>query len=380
MRVLDRRSLARSVGLVGVLIAAVGSAGCLDEPGSWEDGVLLHPDGDVLAAASVVELEETVSGDAMVAGRSVSFDGVLGGSYVGVAGAHHIRGRIDGSVRAVGGSVVVDASVGRNVTVGGGSVELGEDAIVEGNVYVGAGSARVAGRVDGDVYVGAGDVEIEGEIGGDVRVEARSLRVAPGARIGGELRYRLEDEGSVAIAADAELAGGVRALEPREEDDGAGVGFFVLRLLAFVLAGALVVGLLPGTLAATTRQMRLRPAAAFGLGFLWLLLVPALVVAATLTIVGIPLAIIVAVLYLVSLYLAPIVPALWVGGEILHGRDPTERGDAALVFITGGAIVAFAILLPWLGFLARLMATCLGLGGLVLWIRDRRLGPEGEMK
>lgn len=179
------------------------------------------------------------------------------------------------------------------------------------------------------------------------------------------------------MSAEAVVEGGVRALDPRPEEERERVGFFVLRLLAFVLSGVILVSLLPATIADTTREMRVRPAAALGLGLLWLLVVPLAVVLLTVTVVGIPIALIVAALYVVSLYVAPVVPALWVGGEILHGRDPRKRGDAALLVATGGAIVALAILLPWLGFLARLLATCLGLGAAALTIRDRSIGPPG---
>lgn len=369
--------LARWLGLVGTLTVLASGTACMEEADSWKEGVLLRPNGDVLAAGGVVDLNETLSGDAMMVGSSVTFDGSAGGSFVGAAGDHRVRGRIAGSVRAVGGTVLVGASVGRNVTVAGGSVELEDAAVVEGNAYIAGGNVRLLGRVDGDVYIGGRDVLLDGAVGGDVRVEARTLRVGPDARIEGELRYRIEEDGPAAIATDALVGGGVQALEPREGSEGDEVGFFVLRLLAFMLCGVVLVALLPNTLAETSREMRARPGAALGLGLLWLLLVPLGVVITAVTVVGIPIALIVAVLYGVTLYLAPVVPALWVGGEILHGRDPTERGDAALLFLTGGAIVAFAILLPWLGFLARLLTACLGLGAAVLMVRDRRSAPKG---
>lgn len=375
---LARPSLTRLRGLVVILGAVVGSTACMQGPGEYGEEILLHPNGDVLAAGGDLQLTERLPGDAMVAGRSIRFDGSLGGSYVGAAGDQEVRGRIDGSVRAVGGSVLVDGSVGRNVTIGGGSVELRETSVVEGNAYIGAGSARLLGRVDGDVYVGAGEVELDGEVGGDVRVEAGSLTVGPDARIGGELRYRVREDGAVAISNEAVAAAGVRALDPRAEDEGRGVVLFVLRLLAFVLCGVLLAALFPGTVTDTMREMTARPAASLGLGLLWLLLGPLVVVVLAATVVGLPIALIVAASYMVSLYVAPVVPALWVGGEILHGRDPRKRGDATLLVATGGGIVAFAILLPWLGFLARLLATCLGLGAVALTIRDRSIGPAEE--
>ena len=356
---------ARMMVALGLASGAIACA--VEDPAL--DGFFLRPDGDILAAGTVVSARDTIPGDVMVAGRSIDFDGSAGGSYLGAASDQRVEGRIDGSVRAAGNVVVVNASVGRNATVAGRDVTLADDAVLQGNAYLAGAMVRVEGEVAGDVYAGGAEVVIAGRVGGDVRVEAGALRVGPDARIDGELRYRL-DEGTVAtISTEAVIDGGTRELEPRE--DGGNVGFFVLRLLAFIVAGLIVVGFFPGTTVALSDTMSAQPAAALGYGLLWALVGPLAVVLLTVTVVGIPAAVILALLYCASLYLAPIAPALWVGREIVRGDDGAARGRALLVFAVGGLLVAFAILLPWIGFLARPIATCLGLGAVVLALRAR---------
>lgn len=349
-----------------------GLVGCTDPPGEWPDGRTLHPNGDVVAADNVVLISDSVQGDVMLAGRTLQFDGFSGGSYLGAGGEQTVAGRIDGSVRAAGGLVELEASVGRNVTLAGGSVVVRNGAEIEGNAYLVGGSVRFDGTASGDVYVGAGDVVLDGDLGGDVRVEAGGLRIGPGARIAGELRYRLEEGATPMVSPEAVVAGGVVALEPRP-DEGGDVAFFVFRLLTFVLCSAVVVALFPGTLAATAEEMRSRPAAALGLGLLWVLLVPLAVVLCAVTILGIPLAVILATIYGLSLYLGPVVPALWIGDEMLSGREPSNRKSAVLLVAIGGMVVSFAILLPWIGLVARALATCAGLGAAVLAVKSKRL-------
>jgi hypothetical protein len=47
------------------------------------------------------------------------------------------------------------------------------------------------------------------------------------------------------------------------------------------------------------------------------------------------------------------------------------------LFLVGGSIVAIAILLPWIGFVARAVATWIGLGAVALVIRERRAASRG---
>lgn len=369
------RGLERRSAVVGLLVLVSATLACT-EAEILDDGVLLRPNGDVLAASEEVVLTEDVSGDAMAAGGSVTFDGQVGGSYLGAGGEQTIQGRIDGSVRGAGGSVELEAQVGRNVTLVGGDVTIARESVVEGNAYLAGATVRVLGSVAGDLYAGGAVIDLQGDVDGDVRVEAGTLRIGPDANIGGELRYRLEEDAVPDISAQAQIEGGIQELAPRE-GDGPGLGFDVLRVLAFLLAGAVLVALFPTTLTEATDEIDDRIPAALGLGLLWLLLVPVGVVVLGATVVGIPLALMVAVLYAVSLYLAPAVTGLWLGGEILRDRASPERGDALLVFVAGGAIVGIALLLPWVGFLARLAATCFGLGAIVLMVRDRGRVPEG---
>ena len=363
------RRLFFPVRMMAALALMSGSIACAQEDPAV-DGFFLRPDGDILAAGAVVSARDTVPGDVMVTGRSIDFDGRAGGSYLGAANDQRVEGRIDGSVRAAGNVVVVNASIGRNATVAGRDVTLADDAVLEGNAYLAGAMVRVEGEVAGDVYAGGAEVVIAGRVGGDVRVEAGALRVGPDARIDGELRYRLDEETVATISADAVIDGGTRELEPREDDGN--VGFFVLRLLAFVLAGLIVVGFFPGTTVALSETMSAQPAAALGYGLLWAVVGPLAVVLLAVTVVGIPAAVGLAVLYGTSLYLAPIAPALWVGGEIVRRDDGASRGRALLVFAVGGVVVAFAILLPWIGLVARPVATLLGLGAVVLALRPAR--------
>lgn len=360
----------RSAAPAIAFIMSLTITGCGQEPSMPGGRVLLHPGGDVLATGQVVDLDESADGDAMAAGRTVRFNGDVGGSFLGAAADEEIRGRVDGSIRAAGGTVRILASVGRNVTAAGATVELVEGAEVQGNAYLAGGSVHVTGIVHGDLYAGGREIVLDGPIGGDVRIEAETLSLGPNARIDGELRFRLSESGVVRIATDAVIARGVNELPPRE-GGGGGLAFGVLRLLGFLLAGAVLVALAPRSTTAAAEPFRERPGATFGYGVLVAIGGPLVVLVLAATAVGIPLALLVAALYAIASYLAPVLPSIWLGEEILDHR-PSARGGPVLIFAVGGSLVGVASMLPWIGFPVRAIATCLGLGSLAMRVRDIR--------
>jgi len=337
-----------------------------------EGRLLLRPNGDVLAAGREVRVSEAVPGDAMAAGGTVVFDGAVGGSYVGAGGRQDIRGRMDGSVRAAGGTVELGASVGRNVTIAGGTVTLGRETEIERNAYLAGGTVHVDGAVDGDMYVGAEEVVLDGVVGGDVRVEAQRLTLGPNARLSGDLRYRTAD-GTATIDAQAQIVGRTDVLPPREDDGpGGAIVFFVLRLLAFVLTGTIVVSIFPGTVRTLGETVGARTGASLGAGIVGLLAVPLAVLLAAATLVGLPLAAITGALFAILLYLAPVVPAVWLGGALFGD----QRGDQRRRFLSGGPILALAMFIPWVGLLFRLLAISLGLGAVALSLFASDRGGE----
>jgi len=364
-----REKQRRAVGVPLVAFAALCALpGCSDTLDPQTQAPTLRPNGDVVAAGRNLLLSDSVPGDVMLAGQSIAFDGFAGGAYVGAGADQTVTGEVQGSVRAAGGSIELDATVGRNVTLAGGSVTVQQGTQIAGNSYLGGGTVRFRGTGSGDVYIKAKEAVLEGTFGRDVHVEAGSLTIGPEARIQGELRYKMQADSQPEVSAEADVAGQLVPLEP---DDGYGVGSFVFKLLSLVLAAAVVAALFPAWLVSSAEELERRPVAALGFGVAWVLAVPLIVIVSAVTIIGIPMALIFAAAYGASLYLAPIVPALWVGNRVLKGREPVDRGSAMLLAALGSAVVAVALLLPWIGFLARVVATCAGLGSLALAIRSR---------
>lgn len=364
MRSLAMRSLA--VPVLAVLLLAVVS--CRPSIPFDDDGVHVRRGGDMLAARGSVVIEDTVAGDVMAAGADIRFFGVAGGDLL-VAGANQrLAGTAAGSIRAAGADIRVATEVGRNVTLAGANVVLEHGGRVAGNAYLTGATVRMDGAVDRLLRVVAREAELNGTVAGDVLVEARDLRVGPNAVIEGGLRYRVERGREAVIDPGARIDGGIVTLEPRPRLWIRGALRW-LALIGFLVAGAVVVALLPRVALVAESRIRARPAASVGVGILMLLVMPLVVAVMAITIVGIPLALVTAAVFGVTVYLAPVVVGVWLGRLVVPGGSYPERGVLVLAFLLGGLAVGLLGLLPYAGIGIRILAAALGLGALIvaLW-------------
>lgn len=330
------------------------------------EGVRFGSGGDAVGTGTMVEIGAVVPGDVMMAGQDVVFTGSAGGSVLAAAGSQTIGGTVTGSVRSAGGAVRVTGRVDRNVTLLGADVRLEREAEVTLNAYLVGGRVEQRGAVRGHLRVAARDVVLDGPVTGNVDVVAGSLTLGPSARIEGDLSYRVR-EGAASIDPAARVDGETVAVTVPGPSTTFHVVTSLARIAGFLLVGTVLLPVVP-PLAGTTEDLSRRPAAAIGLGLLWLVAIPVMTFAAAVTVVGIPLAVVSTVLYLVALYAAPVVPGLWLGAALLDrpGAEPTHPARA---FLLGGFVLGVAMLLPWVGFGVRLLAMAAGFGAAALAIR-----------
>lgn len=357
------------IATLAVCAIAGGGALACDAPEPVDTGVAVLRGGDMVAARRDVVVRDSIEGDLMAAGANVRFSGTVGGDILAAGGTHVLGGAAAGSVRAAGGYVLLGTAADRNVTVVGGTVVVHRRAQVGGNAYLAGRTVRVEGQVGQLVRIVGATVVLNGPIAGDVLVEARRLELGPEAVIEGDLRYRLGRGQEATVHPGARVDGAVLTLPARR------VGWvpWALRLYwvaAFLLAGAVVVALFPVLTLAGEVRVRARPLASLVLGIALLLVVPLLLAALAITVVGLPLALVGLALYAVSVYLAPVVVGVWLG-RVLRSRPSSypDRGELIGSFLLGGVIVGLIGLVPYVGVAILLLATILGLGAMAvaLW-------------
>lgn len=343
------------------LVLASSTLACGGPKPDNENGATRHGE-DVLASGGEPTVTDSVPGDAILTGGDVRFSGVTGGDYLGAGGRQTIGGRIHGSLRAAGGEIHVTAAVDRNTTIAGGEIVLDSAAVITRNAYLIGGRIQVRGTVHEGLLASGGSVILNGVVGRDVQVAAGALRVGPRAQIAGNLRYRVKAE-NVHIDPAARISGTVTALPVKGRG---ALGVLWMFGFSFLVAGAIVVALVPRFATEAAEILRERPGRSALVALGWIILVPVAIILAAITIIGIPLALVTAAVYVIVLYLGRVPLAVWIGNRVLGARARTGRQGALVNFLVGGFILLVVGLVPVVGPLAMLIATILGLGALLL--------------
>ena len=310
----------------------------------------------------VVEEGQTVSTIDTLAG-SIVVRGTVTGDVSGVAGTIHVAegGRVGGSISGAAGDVHIDGEVGGDVSAGSGNVQVSETAAIRGDVNVGAGYVRIDGRIDGDVRVGAETVALgpNADVGGEFRYDAVQFTQDPAATVAG------------GVVEDSNLRGNVGTFTLPSWVAG------LYGLLANLLLGAVLLALFPAFSARLAGRVSDEPAKTGGVGLLTLVGLPILLALVAITIIGIPLAVLGSIAFGLAIWVGVVYGQYAVGAWALRR---TGRDDRWLTLVVG--LVGFAILgaVPILGGFLVFGALLLGLGALVLGLRDsfrtrRRPGP-----
>ncbi|MBO6636336.1 MAG: hypothetical protein JJ937_17635, partial [Parvibaculum sp.] len=226
-------------------------------------------------------------------------------------------------------------------------LSLGPDADIEGSVtYYSPSTARID--------KGA---KVAGDINGHDFKPGEGMEPVPGPR--GETRERWRQE-------HMSERGGPRGLSaPGYHMSAGGAVFFGLLAVAMAL-------LAPATTLRMRDGLAAEPTLALGLGLLWLIGIPVLVVLVAITIVGLPLAFLMLLLWPLGMVFG-LIAFLAAFGEFLAGRiGETGKGTFGRVvgIIIATAIVWIAISIPVLGALAWLFVVAGGIGLLYIGFRN----------
>lgn len=377
--------------LKAILVLLLGSVatGCVlrnDGNGDGNDSVSRVFGGDYFGAGGLLNLTDTVEGDAILAAGQIATASEIRGDLIAAGGEVSIGGSIGDDLYVAGGDVRVDAIVTGNARIAGGDVAVGPATVVAGALSLTGGRIVFEGNTHGYLQAKGASVRIDGAVHGDAEVESGEIDIGPETRIAGKLIVRGPTE--PVIPQGAEILGGV---EYHEEDAGRfvrgegdqlhsaahRVGSF-LWILGVFLVGTLFTLLLPAYSGRAADFIGREPLKSLGLGFVVLICVPVLIVLLLITIVGIPLALILLPGYLALLFLGWVTSALFLGRKgLAMVRSAPVTSTVARLGALLLAVIALWLLgqVPLVGSWIKLAALLLGIGALVWEVGPRRQPP-----
>lgn len=380
---------------------------------------------DLYMTGDTMTVEGRVIGDVVAAGRMVIVEGVIEGDLIAAGQAIVIRGSVTDDVRIAGMVMQLDE----------GS-EVGDDTFAAGFSFSSAIGSQVAGKTGFTGYqaVLAGEhqqgleaslvgLRLEGHIQRDVQVSVSSeagsawwtrfmqspvplptvapgLKIAEGARLDGNLTFK--SVAPAAIDPGAEIRGETRhEITEIAQKEAISIGDRVGKswrwLAVLFLLGSALLWLVPEKFLGIADTLAGRPVASFGWGLVTLIGFPVAMLlvfvlsavlsmafglltlgqgAGLILVLGMLTEVVLAAkLWIAFFYLVPTIVAYVAGRWILTKSRGVER-SRFLSLLTGLVLLAIVSLIPFLGPVARLVLTVLGMGAGALWSIRYLAAPE----
>jgi uncharacterized membrane protein YccF (DUF307 family) len=377
------RGIAAAAGLVVILTSPLPAMAF--EPRAGSTIVVAEAiEDDLYVAGGTIDVTGNVDGDITAAGGTITLTGPVAGGILAGGGNVSIRGSVGRSVRAAAGNLVVGGPVGTDAVLAGGSITVERESQIGRDLVAAGGGVQLIGTVRRNAWLTGGTVTIGGMVEGNVEVHADRVVLLPAAQITGTLRYSADQPAE--IQSGAHVAGQVTRLErparsrtmlnpaARLRLRFAGRILEALWLLAL---GFVLVAIAPRGVQAIADRMRARFGLSLLAGFILVIVVPVAAVMLLITIVGIPLALVLMLLYVATLYPALVFVSAWLG-DALGRRLRAGRGISPyLGMLVGVVVVVILIGLPFVGWVFRLIALCVGFGALwaAIWSARTRGQP-----
>jgi cytoskeletal protein CcmA (bactofilin family) len=311
-------------------------------------------EGPQFYSGTTIDVTGDVNGDVYASGQTVTISGNVTGDVIAAAQTVNVTGTVDGNVRLAGQSVTVSGTVSRSGTIFAATATVTDTGSIGSDLVGAAGDIGISGDVARDVLVGVGNLTISGTVGGDVTYNSEAeARITTGAVAGTVERIDPPDEPDVEVSPGALFVGWLLGL--------------LYSLVALSIITILAALLLPRQLHRVTDQLVPSPWKALLVGFVASIVVPIVLLAALVSIIGAPLALAGFLLWTVLTLASFLYVAYYIGRLLFRGNQhPVVRA------LVGGAILIVALHIPWLNIVVWAAMVFFGLGAQLLDIYRRR--------
>jgi hypothetical protein len=314
--------------------------------------------GNVFVTGEKIEILGTVNGDVYAAGGNILVDGEINGDLIAAGGNIKVRGEINQDLRLAGGQIDIEAKVGGRITAFSGNLSIGSETSAQ-SLVTAAGNVDIAGTIEENVDAAVGNISLSN-----------------GAQVGGDLTYWSEDNAQV--SAEASVSGNiVKQLPPkfaknneaakqaiRGVSQGMKLYFSLSSLLTTFVIGFIFIRLFPNFTKKVTQEITKNFGSSLLVGFLIVVLTPAVILVLVLTIIGIPLSVIVGFIFVLYLYIARVFGMATLGEKLLHlGKQKQNTYWAFTIGLVAYYMLSF---IPFIGGLTKFVVMLVGVGAVIL--------------
>lgn len=336
-------------------------------------------DSTLWVGAKSVDIAGTVNGDVFCGAQTVNISGTVKGDVICGAQTINISGDVEGSVRLGAQTVNLTGTIGRNATVGAQTINSDSKSRIGGDASFGASDVSLNGSIGRDLAVGGSNVSIAGTVERNIKSGVNKLSLTNGAKVGGGIEYTSNNK--INMSGSASVAGQVTQHLPQKKDKAFPNAFFfqgaMALLAAFLLlvTALLVTALVPRFVHSVSEQGMKRPWWVLLTGFVASIVAPILFVLLLMTVVGIPLAVLLLLSWLLVAFSSGLFTAYYVGRKIWRSQT-----NALMRVLAGSLILLILFMIPFLGFFVMLFTYWLGVGMILLELKNRYPRPKYELK
>lgn len=318
--------------------------------------------GDLIAGCRDLTLTGNLDENLYFACRTADIDGKVEGDIIGFAEDIILDGTIMSGFRGGCSSLKILGKVTGDILAGARRVYIGKDAVIDGNLYTGAGELIIDGEITGNVSAKTEKFELAGTVHKNIDITAEKIKFSESASVGGDFTYSNYKEIDEDFA--SHVAGSVlfkQKIEDEKKSCAGGWFWKIFWLIAALITGFILAALLKTRLHENFKSFSSNPGKYILIGFIGFVAIPAAVIISMVLVFTIPLALIVGVLYFAILYLG------WVIGAIYTGKlffMLLKQKGTSIFFETAVGIVIVCNLgfIPMLGFLFTIVCLFVGLG------------------
>lgn len=318
---------------------------------------------------TTITIDGTVNGEAYLFGQNVIVNGNINGDLIAGGGTVTVNGNISENVRAVGGTVSVSGHVGKNALVMAAQSEVEKNGKIDGNLVNLSNNTLVLGMIGGETQIFAQNIFYNSKSGQNVKLYAQDLIITKESTFSGNLDYQTQKEipdlkKQVAGIVNFQKTGKTFVLPGANEINSVkkiGPVINWIGFLNYLIIGFLLTFIFPKQFTNVNKFLGEKPLASAVGGIVFYVFAPFILLILAITIIGIPLAILFGLGTVFLAFISRIVVGLYLGGKILNDGE-----SKFLPLLVGLAVIHLAALLPYAGFVIKIIIVFVGTGAILL--------------
>lgn len=336
-------------------------------------------DGNIYANCQEMTIDGTVNGDIIALCQKITINGTVNGDIIAFGQNIEINGEIKGNARLAGPQITINGLIGHNATILSNDVKFTKNSAVKWDVLVAGVNGNFEGNIDGNLHGLISTASVSGKVGRNINLTFDNNSTPTGdnfiitkdAVIAGNINYTSPKD--LKLESASSVTGQINKDTKKETTNpNAWLWMIFYKLSSLILIALVVISLKKEslTIAVSKIDNKYWQSLLIGLGIL--ILTPLAIILLMLTVVGVPLALIILATYLSAILLSIIFGAYYLGELVFKRLLKIKKINSYSLVILGLVIFTLLSVVPFIGWAISFLTIVVGLGSILLTIKDKQ--------